>query len=96
MKSSESFEWNELKDLWENSSQTREIRIQVTDFLNEVKNKTSQFEKDAIDKDLESLKSSLKDFEGLVSQFEKEAINDDMEKITRAFRKFINFFNGRD
>lgn len=94
--SQQSFEWNELRDLWENSSQTREIHIQVMDFLSEVKNKTSQFEKDAIDRDMEALKSSLKEFTGMVSQFEKDAVKHDFIKITGSLKKLFDFFKGRN
>ncbi len=97
MKNSEQpFEWNELRDLWVNSSQTRNIHIQVADFLNEVKNKSSQFEKDAIDKDMEALKSSLKEFSGLISQFEKDSVEKDIKVVSVSLRKFLDLFRKGD
>ncbi|ADR21087.1 hypothetical protein MATR_12830 [Marivirga tractuosa] len=91
-KGEQEFEWHELKDIWLNSSQTRDIHIRMTELLDEVKNKTNQFEKDSIKSDLATLKASWPGFDRKVSQFEKDSIKKDLAIITRLVKKFLNFF----
>ena len=55
-------EWQELKEIWINSAQTRQINIQMTGLLDELKSKLSQFEKDAINRDLIYIARLLKRF----------------------------------
>ena len=57
-KRGQEFEWHDLKETWINSSQTRDIHIRMTELLNEVKSKTSQFEKDSIKSDLAMLQAN--------------------------------------
>lgn len=85
-------EWNELKDIWVNSSQTRDIHIQMSDFLREVKSKTSQFERVSIKSDLATLKQSWTQFEKMVSQFEKDSVKKDLDFISKLLKKFLTFF----
>lgn len=93
MKSREQeFEWNELRDIWINSPQTRDIHIRMSDFLDEVKGKVSQFEKDSIKSDLATLKTSWTEFKGMVSQFEKDSVKKDLGIIARLLKKFLNLF----
>ena len=86
------FEWQELKDIWINSSQTRKINIQMSGLLDELKGKVSQFEKDSIKSDVATLKSNWNQFKGMTSQFEKDSINKDLAIITRLLKKFLNLF----
>jgi len=86
------FEWQELKEIWINSSQTREINIQMSRLLDELKGKVSQFEKDSIKSDLATLKVNWKQFKGMTSQFEKDSINKDLTTITALLEKFLNLF----
>ena len=91
-KRGQEFEWHDLKETWINSSQTRDIHIRMTELLNEVKSKTSQFEKDSIKSDLAMLKANWSEFEGMISQFEKDSIKKDLAIITRLLKKFLNLF----
>ena len=86
------FQWQELKEIWISSSQTREINIQMTHLLDELKGKVSQFEKDSINKDVATLKANWKEFKGMTSQFEKDSINKDLTTITSLLKKFLNLF----
>ena len=86
------FEWQELKEIWINSSQTRKINIQMSRLLDELKGKVSQFEKDSIKSDVAVLKANWKEYKGMVSQFEKDSINKDLIKITALLKKFLNLF----
>ena len=93
MKSREQgFEWNELRDIWVNSSETREIHIRMSDFLVEVKSKASPFEKDAIQSDLATLKNSWADYKGKISEYEKAAIKKDLSIISGLLKQFLNLF----
>ena len=91
-KREEEFGWHELKDIWINSSQTRDIHIRMSELLDEVKSKTSQFETDSIKSDLATLKISWSEFKGMVSQFEKDSVKKDLAIITRILKKFFNLF----
>ncbi|PZX61190.1 hypothetical protein LV84_00178 [Algoriphagus ratkowskyi] len=86
------FDWQELKEIWINSAQTKKIHIQVSDLLNELKGKVSQFEKDSIKSDIGILKSSWIQTKSKVSQFEKDAINRDLVTLTRLLKRFLNLF----
>lgn len=91
-KREQEFEWNDLKEAWINSSQTRDIHIRMTELLNELKRKTSQFEKDSIKSDLAKLKANWTKFEGMISPFEKDSVKKDLAIITRLLKKFLNLF----
>ncbi len=86
------FDWQELKEIWINSSQTKEINIQMTHLLDELKGKVSQFEKDSINSDVAVLKANWKQFKGMISQFEKDSVNKDLVMITALLKKFLNLF----
>ncbi|KYG79141.1 hypothetical protein [Roseivirga echinicomitans] len=86
------FEWEELKDIWVNSAQTKKINIQMSSLLDELKGKVSQFEKNSIKSDVATLKTHWVQFKGMTSQFEKDSINKDMARITTLLRKFLNLF----
>jgi hypothetical protein len=90
--SRQELEWNELKEIWANSAQTRAIHIRMTQLRDEVKSKTSQFEKDSIKSDLAILKTSWSKFEGMTSQFEKNSDKKDLGIMTRLLKKFLNLF----
>ena len=91
-KKEQKFEWHDLKETWINSSQTRYIHIQMTELLDEIKSKSSQFEKDSVKSDLAILKASWSEFEVMISQFEKDSIKKDLSIITRLLKKFLNLF----
>jgi hypothetical protein len=86
------FEWQELKEIWTNSAQTRQINIQMSGLLDELKGKISQFEKDSIKSDITLLKANWTQTKSKVSQFEKDAIKRDMINITRLLKRFLNLF----
>ena len=73
--------WEDIKNIWNNSSESKEINIQMSELLIELKEKTSQFEKDAIRKDVELIK-------GTMSQFEKKLITSAFKFFRRIIQKF--------
>ncbi len=77
--------WQELKEVWKNSSHTEKINFQMSSLIVELKSKVSQFEKDSIKKDIKRINV-------LTSQFEKDSISNDIRKITLAIRKVIQYF----
>ncbi len=89
-------EWDELKDMWINSSETRKIHIKIGGLLSELKAQVSQFEKDAISKDLATVEASWKELKGMTSQFEKDAINRDVARIKVAIRRFLNLLGRKE
>ena len=92
MNKAQEFEWQELKEIWTNSAQTKQINIQMLSLLDELKGKVSQFEKDSIMSDVATLKANSTQTKSKVSQFEKDAINRDLMKITRLLKRFLNLF----
>ena len=86
------FAWQELKEIWINSAQTRQIHIQMSNLLNELKGKVSQFEQDSIKSDLDTLKANWIQTKSKVSQFEKDSINRDLVTISRLLKRFLNLF----
>lgn len=80
--------WDDIKNIWNASSHSKAIKIDASQLLIELRNKTSQFEKDAIKKDLKIIK-------GTINQFEKESIQSDIAFITSAVKKFIAILKGR-
>ncbi|WP_299104575.1 hypothetical protein [uncultured Tenacibaculum sp.] len=73
--------WEDIKNIWNNSSESKEINIQMSELLIELKEKTSQFEKDAIKKDIELIK-------GTMSQFEKNLMRSGLKFVRRILQKF--------
>lgn len=90
------FEWQELKEIWMNSSQTRKITIQLSRLLDELEVKVSQFEKDSIKSDLATLRTNWTQFKGMTSQFEKDSIHRDLRIITALLKKFLNLFKNKE
>jgi len=86
------FDWEELKDIWTNSAQTKKINIQMSALFDELKGMVSQFEKDSIKSDIAILKANWIETKGKVSQFEKDAVNRDLVYITKLLRRFLNLF----
>ncbi len=85
------FEWKELKEIWKNSSQTKEINIQISRLVIELKDKVSQFEKDSIKTDVAKIKKNWNEFYSKTSQFERDSINKDLTTITALLKKFLFF-----
>ena len=86
------FEWQELKEIWINSSQTKKINIQMSRLVIELKGKVSQFEKDSIRSDVEKLKLNWKQFMSKTSRFEIDSVNKDLKVIASSLKKFLNLF----
>lgn len=86
------FKWQELQDIWTNSSQTRQINIQISVLLEELKGKISPLEKDLIKSDIATLKANWAQTKGKVSPFEKDSINKDLIYISRLLKRFLNLF----
>ncbi len=85
--------WEEVKQIWNDSSKGTKIEFHIANLIDELKQKTTEFEKSSIKSDLTHLKASWKRYNKKVSQFEKDAVTDDVSMITkwikRFFRKFI-------
>ena len=58
--------WEELKEIWKNSSQTEKINFQISGLIDELKDKPSQFEKDSINKDVTKITALVKKFLNLL------------------------------
>jgi len=89
------FDWQELKDIWTSSAQTKQISIQVSRLVEELKGKTSQFEKDSIKRDVAVLNANWEELKGMTSQFEKDSIKKDLKLITSLLKKVLNYFKKR-
>lgn len=74
--------WNEIKSTWNESSHSKEIKIDMSKLVTELKEYTSQFEIDLINKDINFIQRNI-------SQFEKDSIKSDIDFITSAVKKFI-------
>lgn len=74
--------WQELKEIWKKSSETKKIHIQISGLVDELKSKVSQFEKDSINRDIETITTSI-------SQFEKDSIRRDIEMFSGLIRKLL-------
>ncbi|WP_459209935.1 hypothetical protein [Aquimarina rhabdastrellae] len=84
--------WEELKEIWNNSTQGEQINIQFSKLIEELKQGTSQWEKDAIKKDMAILKPSLESFKSKVSSREKELINKDLKMFNKILKKCMRWF----
>jgi septation ring formation regulator EzrA len=91
-KEEQNFNWNELKEIWVNSSQTHHIHLQVDKLIEELKSKGSKFERDSIKSDIATLKTNWSRAKGVVSQFEKDSINKDLKYMTGLLKQFFNLF----
>ena len=87
------FEWQEIKEIWTSSSQTKQINIQMSNLFNELTGKISQYEKESIKSDIATLKTNWLQTKGKVSQFEKHSINKDLIYFSRLLKRFLNLFN---
>ena len=84
--------WNEVKEIWGNSSKGAKINFQVSELINELKGKMSQFEKDSIKSDVNKVKSDWTNTKSKVSQFEKDSIKKDLNLISNLIKKVISKF----
>ncbi|MFD2567621.1 hypothetical protein [Pseudotenacibaculum haliotis] len=80
--------WSEIKSMWNESSHSKEIKIDMSKLVTELEQYTSQFERDLIQKDINFIKRN-------VSQFEKDSIKSDIAIITKAVKKFIAILKRR-
>ncbi|MFT4849575.1 MAG: hypothetical protein ACJA2M_002108 [Polaribacter sp.] len=81
--------WQDIKEIWGNSSLGEKINFQFSTLIEELKANTSQWEKDAIKSDMPKLKSSWKQYKGNLSQWEKDSISKDVSKISQLLKKFL-------
>lgn len=81
--------WAEVTEIWGNSSKGDKINFQISELIDELKGKISQFEKDSIKSDISKVKSSLSRYKGKVSQFEKDSISKDLLKFTKLIKKVV-------
>ncbi|MDY8135997.1 hypothetical protein [Aquimarina sp. 2201CG5-10] len=100
--------WDDLKNIWNESSQNKEIKIVMSQLIIELENKTSQFEKDSIKRDIkfierntsqfekDSIKRDIILFKRLTSQFENNFIKPGINIFTRVLKKFITKIKGKN
>ena len=88
----QAFKWEDLVEIWTSSAQTKQINIQISALLNELKEKTSTFEKDLIKSDLATLKTNWNQTKKKVSTFEMDSINKDLNIISRFLKRLLNVF----
>ncbi len=81
--------WDDLKNIWNESSDNKKIKIDMAQLITELKNKVSQFEKDRIKRDIKFIKGSI-------SQFEKDSIKSDIKLITSVVKKFLAIIKGKN
>lgn len=89
-------EWDAIENAWNKSSEGKEVKIIMTQLVEELQSWTSPFEQDTIRKDIALIKASI-------SEFEKESIKKDIifiERNTSQFEKnlaksLVNFFTRR-
>ncbi len=86
------FEWQEIKEIWTNSAQTKQINIQVSQLFDELKGRVSPFEQDSIESDLAMLRTNWSQFKGMTSQFEKDSIKKELARIKVLLKKFLDLF----
>ena len=88
--------WNDIKDIWSNSAKGAKINFQITELINELKGKMSQFEKDSIKSDINKVKLTWAHDKKKVSQFEKDSINKDLNIITTLIKKLMAKFKSKN
>ena len=88
----QAFKWEDLVEIWTSSAQTKQISIQISALLSELKEKTSTFEKDLIKSDLATLKTNWNQTKNKVSTFEMDSINKDLNMITRFLKRLFGGF----
>jgi hypothetical protein len=81
--------WQDIKEIWGNSSLGEKINFQFSTLIEELKANTSQWEKDSIKSDVTKIKSSWKQYKGNVSQWEKDSISKNLLKISQLLKKFL-------
>ena len=88
--------WEDVKEIWGNSSKGAKINFQVSELIDELKGKVSQFEKDSIKSDIFKIKSSWLQYKKKVSRYEKDSIKNDLSLITNLLKKLINRFKSKN
>ncbi len=82
--------WAEITEIWGNSSKGDKINFQISELIDELKGKMSQFEKDSIKSDISKVKSSFSRYKGKVSQFEKDSISKDLSIFTKLIKIIVS------
>lgn len=88
--------WNDIKEIWGNSAKGATINFQITELIDELKSKMSQFEKDAIKSDMNQIKSSWEKEKKKVSQFEKDLVRKDYNLIAKFIKKLLAMFKPKN
>ncbi|MFT6053463.1 MAG: hypothetical protein ACJAR3_001720 [Roseivirga sp.] len=81
--------WQEIKEIWGNSSRGEKINFQFSTLIQELKDHSSQWEKESIKSDVAKIKSSWEQYKGNVSQWEKDSVTKDLSKISQLFKRFL-------
>lgn len=80
--------WDDCVALWRRSSQAERVELEFTKLVpafESFKSRISDFEKNAIQRDIKNIKR-------LTSDFEKNSINRDLDLVRRSVRKFLSYF----
>lgn len=100
--------WNDVKNMWNTSSEVKEIKITMSELMDELKAMTSQFEKDLINKDIQLIKESISEFEkktlkkeiehieDSISEWEKDLVKSGINSVTRIIKKFTSIFKSKN
>ena len=81
--------WQDVKEIWGNSSQGKKINFHFLTLIEELKANTSQWEKDSIKSDVTKIKSSWKQYKVNVSQWEKDIIARDLSEMPQLLKKCL-------
>ncbi|CAL2103115.1 protein of unknown function [Tenacibaculum sp. 190130A14a] len=73
--------WEDIKNIWNTSADSKEINILMSELVIELKSKTSEFERNSIKKDVTFMK-------GAVSDFEKKSIQRDLAILKKGMAEF--------
>ncbi|MEB8329917.1 hypothetical protein OO009_11175 [Flavobacteriaceae bacterium KMM 6897] len=88
--------WNDVKKIWGNSAKGAKINFKVSELLNELKGKMSQFEKNSIKSDINKIKLAWAKDKKKVSQFEKDSVKKDLNILTSFLKKIVTKFKPKN
>lgn len=77
--------WNEIQSLWTDSTRFKSIRIELQGLADELKDKISPYEREAVKRDVEFIKNATSDFE-------KNSIKRDLDRIKAPLVKLLRKF----
>lgn len=85
-------DWQDIKDIWSSSAQTKHINIEVNTLIDSLKEKVSPWEEELVKKDLAVLNLHWKKYKSAVSTFEKQSIEKDLSLFSSKIKKVLAWF----